>query len=82
VCASRQLVLKNPYGAHLQISYDCQLLLFINSRDYASKISDILDEMGRASAVAQGLQKAITSGERLRNSEHTIYLLTDPEGKR
>jgi len=82
VCASRQLVKKNPYGAHLQISYDCQLLLFINSRDYASKISDILDEMGRASAVAQGLQKAITSGERLRNSEHTIYLLTDPEGKR
>ncbi|GFG39899.1 hypothetical protein Cfor_03884, partial [Coptotermes formosanus] len=49
--------------------------------DYASKVSDILDEMGRASAVAQGLQKAITSGERLRNSEHTIYLLTDPEGK-
>jgi len=82
VCLSRQLVKKNPYGACLQISYDCQLLLFINSRDYTSKISDILDEMGRASAVAQGLQKAITSGERLRNSEHTIYLLTDPEGKR
>jgi alpha-tubulin N-acetyltransferase 1 len=56
--------------------------VFINSRDYASKISDILDEMGRASAVAQGLQRAITSGERLRNSEHTIYLLTDPEGER
>ncbi|XP_069691938.1 alpha-tubulin N-acetyltransferase 1-like isoform X2 [Periplaneta americana] len=49
--------------------------------DHASKISDILDEMGRASAVAQGLQKAITSGERLRNSEHTVYLLIDPEGK-
>jgi alpha-tubulin N-acetyltransferase 1 len=51
-------------------------------RDYASKISDILDEMGRASAVAQGLQKAVTSGERLRNSDHTVYLLIDPEGKR
>jgi alpha-tubulin N-acetyltransferase 1 len=60
---------------------DCQLLLFINSRDHASKISDILDEMGRASAAAQGLQKAVTSGERLRNSDHTIYLLIDPEAK-
>jgi Tat protein secretion system quality control protein TatD with DNase activity len=79
---SRQLVKKNPYGAHLKISCDCELLLFINSRDYASKICDILDEMGRASAIAQGLQKAVTSGERLRNSEHTVYLLTDPEGKR
>jgi alpha-tubulin N-acetyltransferase 1 len=52
------------------------------SRDCASKISDILDEMGRSSAVAQGLKNAITSGERLRNSEHTVYLLIDPEGKR
>jgi len=76
------LVKKKPYGTRLQISYDCQLLLLINSRDYASKISENLDEMGRTSAAAQGLQKAITSGEHLRNSEHTIYLLTDPEGKR
>jgi alpha-tubulin N-acetyltransferase 1 len=52
------------------------------SRDYVSKVSDILDEMGRSSAVAQGLNHAITSGERLRNSEHTVYLLIDPEGKR
>jgi alpha-tubulin N-acetyltransferase 1 len=51
-------------------------------RDCASKISDILNDMGRLSAVAQGLRNAITSGERLRNSEHTIYLLIDPEGKR
>ncbi|PSN37578.1 Alpha-tubulin N-acetyltransferase [Blattella germanica] len=50
--------------------------------DCASKISDILDEMGRASAKAQGLQKAITSGERLRTSDHTVYLLIDPQGKR
>lgn len=50
-------------------------------RDCASKISDILDEMGRSSALAQGLKNAITSGERLRNSEHTVYLLIDTEGK-
>nr|CAD7447997.1 unnamed protein product [Timema bartmani] len=36
--------------------------------------------MGRASAIAQGLNKPITSGERLRNSEHLVYLLIDPEG--
>lgn len=52
------------------------------SRDFSPKISDILDEMGRASAIAQGLQKAVTSGERLRNSDHTVYLLIDTEGKR
>jgi alpha-tubulin N-acetyltransferase 1 len=62
----------------MTVSYYC----LFNFRDHASKISDILDEMGRASAVAQELQKAITSAERLRNSEHTVYLLTDPEGKR
>nr|CAD7432061.1 unnamed protein product [Timema monikensis] len=48
--------------------------------DCASKISQILDDMGRASAIAQGLNKPITSGERLRNSEHLVYLLIDPEG--
>nr|CAD7403551.1 unnamed protein product [Timema cristinae] len=47
--------------------------------DCASKISQILDDMGRASAIAQGLNKPITSGERLRNSEHLVYLLIDPE---
>ncbi|KDR17616.1 alpha-tubulin N-acetyltransferase 1-like [Zootermopsis nevadensis] len=51
------------------------------SGDFSPKISDILDEMGRASAIAQGLQKAVTSGERLRNSDHTVYLLIDTEGK-
>lgn len=63
----------------------CVLPLLANvfiSRAYASKMSDILDEMGKSSAVAQGLKNAITSGERLRNSEHTVYLLIDPEDKR
>jgi alpha-tubulin N-acetyltransferase 1 len=49
--------------------------------DCASKISDILDVLGKSSAEAQGLKNAITSSERLRNSEHTVYLLIDPEGK-
>ena len=60
----------------------CMMFIVFCCRDCASKISNILDEMGRASANAQGLQKAITSGERLKNSEHVIYLLIDPHGKR
>jgi len=39
----------------------------------------ILDEMGVASAKAQDLQKPITSWEKLRNSDHTVYLLVDRE---
>lgn len=33
--------------------------------------------MGEASAAAQGLTKPITTAERLRNSEHAVYLLID-----
>ncbi|BES98828.1 Hypothetical Protein NTJ_11644 [Nesidiocoris tenuis] len=39
----------------------------------------ILDEMGIASAKAQGLLKPITSWDKLRNSEHTVYILVDRE---
>lgn len=39
----------------------------------------ILDEMGSASAKAQGLLKPITSWDKLRNSDHTVYLLVDRE---
>ena len=35
--------------------------------------------MGEASAKAQGLPKAITSGDKLKNSEHIVYLLISPE---
>ncbi|KAK9499862.1 hypothetical protein O3M35_002817 [Rhynocoris fuscipes] len=43
-------------------------------------VSLILDEMGIASAKAQGLLKPITSSDKLRNSEHSVYLLLDLEG--
>lgn len=45
-------------------------------------ISEILDEMGLASAKAQGLLKPITSAERLRNTEHIVYLLTEPDANK
>ncbi|XP_075229251.1 alpha-tubulin N-acetyltransferase-like isoform X2 [Lycorma delicatula] len=43
-------------------------------------LAEVVDEMGLASAKAQGLLKPITSAERLRNSEHVVYLLAEPEG--
>lgn len=40
-------------------------------------MSEIIDKLGKASAVAQGLQKPITSAMKMQSSEHTLYLLTD-----
>lgn len=46
----------------------------------STQLAEVIDEMGLASAKAQGLLKPITSAERLRNSEHVVYLLTEPDG--
>lgn len=43
-------------------------------------MSAILDEMGEASAKAQGLLKPITNTELLRNKDHIVYLLVEKEG--
>ncbi|XP_050300850.1 alpha-tubulin N-acetyltransferase-like isoform X2 [Anthonomus grandis grandis] len=45
--------------------------------DTQSKVSQIVNAMGEASAAAQGLSKPITTADRLRNSEHKLYLLID-----
>lgn len=44
------------------------------------KVSDILDEVGKASAKAQGLQKSITSADRMRQFEQIVYFLVDENG--
>jgi hypothetical protein len=45
-------------------------------------ISNILDKMGEASGIAQELKSPITSAEKLRRSDHTLYLMTEhtPQG--
>lgn len=48
--------------------------------DTQNKLSDIINTMGEASAAAQGLTKPITTADKLKNSEHTLYLLVDPKG--
>ncbi|XP_049812052.1 alpha-tubulin N-acetyltransferase 1-like isoform X1 [Schistocerca nitens] len=50
------------------------------SQNCVDKVSEILDEMGKASAKAQGLQRAVTSGEKMRNVDYTVYIFVDPEG--
>ncbi|EEB19613.1 conserved hypothetical protein [Pediculus humanus corporis] len=49
-------------------------------QDCLSKVSYVLTILGEKSARAQGLQKVITSGEKLRNSDHIVYILIDPKG--
>ncbi|KAF7378589.1 hypothetical protein HZH66_015376 [Vespula vulgaris] len=43
------------------------------------QLSKILDDMGEASAKAQGLSKSITSAVKLRDTDHIVYLLVDSE---
>nr|XP_031826205.1 alpha-tubulin N-acetyltransferase isoform X2 [Nomia melanderi] len=43
------------------------------------QLSRILDDMGEASARAQGLNKPITSALKLRDTDHIVYLLIDNE---
>ncbi|CAH1132346.1 unnamed protein product [Ceutorhynchus assimilis] len=45
--------------------------------DTQSKVTQIVNAIGEASAHAQGLTKPITTADRLRNSEHRLYLLID-----
>lgn len=43
------------------------------------QLSKVLDDMGEASARAQGLNKPITSALKLRDTDHIVYLLVDSE---
>ncbi|KAK2585296.1 hypothetical protein KPH14_009981 [Odynerus spinipes] len=47
--------------------------------EYQRQLSKILDDMGEASAKAQGLNKPITSAVKLRDTDHVLYLLVDSE---
>ncbi|XP_015607951.1 alpha-tubulin N-acetyltransferase isoform X1 [Cephus cinctus] len=43
------------------------------------QLTKVLDDMGEASARAQGLNKPITSAIKLRDTDHIVYLLVDRE---
>ncbi|XP_054276880.1 alpha-tubulin N-acetyltransferase-like isoform X1 [Macrosteles quadrilineatus] len=44
----------------------------------ANQVAEIVDSMGQASSKAQGLHHPITSAEKLRNCDHTFYIMIDP----
>ncbi|XP_026286566.1 alpha-tubulin N-acetyltransferase isoform X2 [Frankliniella occidentalis] len=50
--------------------------------DVVSKVADVLDKMGVVSAKAQNLPVAITSASKLRNTDHVVYVMTDPDGNK
>lgn len=51
-------------------------------RDMTTKMTEIINSMGEASARAQGLNKAVTTSQKLRNSDQMVYLLTDNSGQK
>lgn len=55
----------------------CHLDVFSVCRNCAAQVADIIDTMGIASAKAQDLQHAITSADKLRISDHLVYLMID-----
>ncbi|KAJ8667502.1 hypothetical protein QAD02_009165 [Eretmocerus hayati] len=48
--------------------------------DCQRMLTRILDEMGEASAKAQGLNRTITSALKIRDTDHILYLMVDSEG--
>ncbi|KAB0796250.1 hypothetical protein PPYR_10311 [Photinus pyralis] len=46
-----------------------------------AKVAEVVNAMGDASAAAQGLSNPITTAERLRKADQTVYLLLDREAK-
>lgn len=50
--------------------------------DAIAKISDIINELGEASARAQGLRSTVTTAQKLRNSDHIVYLLSESTGRK
>lgn len=49
--------------------------------DVAMKVGEVITALGEASANAQGLSQPITTGHKVRNQDHNVYVLTDPNGR-
>lgn len=55
---------------------------FFHFRNTVNKVAEVVNEMGEASAHAQGLNKPITTAERLRQSDQNLYLLIDHDANK
>lgn len=56
--------------------------VFISIRETATRISEIINEVGEASARAQGLSKPVTTAQKLRNSDHVVYIISENSGRK
>jgi len=52
----------------------CDFLYFDSLRN---NLRSIIDEMGKVSAMTQNLESPITSANKLINSDHVIYMMTE-----
>ncbi|XP_062454605.1 alpha-tubulin N-acetyltransferase 1 [Rhea pennata] len=50
--------------------------------DLEQQLRTVIDELGKASAKAQGLPAPVTSAARLETNRHVLYILRDAEGRR
>ncbi|XP_061300481.1 alpha-tubulin N-acetyltransferase 1 [Pezoporus flaviventris] len=50
--------------------------------DLEQQLRTVIDELGKASAKAQGLPSPVTSASRMETNRHVLYILRDPEGRR
>lgn len=50
--------------------------------DAIAKISEVINVIGESSAKAQGLSKPVTTVQKLRNSDHIVYLLAEDTGNK
>lgn len=58
------------------------LILFLFFRETATRVSEIINEVGEASARAQGLSKPVTTAQKLRNSDHIVYIISENSGRK
>ncbi|NWI70094.1 ATAT acetyltransferase, partial [Todus mexicanus] len=46
--------------------------------DLEQQLRTVIDELGKASAKAQGLPTPVTSAARMETNRHVLYILRDP----
>lgn len=77
------IALERKMNAKYVCAISCLIITpFNHFRDTTSKLSEIINDMGEASARAQGLTRPVTTAQKLRNSEHTVYLMHEKGGKK
>jgi alpha-tubulin N-acetyltransferase 1 len=59
------------------IPANCPGLQIIGAQKVREQISEIMDTMGKASAIAQQLSTVITNAEKLRTSDQKVYFMVD-----